>query len=136
MIGIRWVWQPPRDLWDANFSWQPAPCIEQDNALEPVGAVETKLRRIKAMMPLLGAQGLPAGGMNSALCREISTEVFMHMIIFAAGRKACEQVLDTATPAPRAARGMGFRTRPLWPRPLHHSRNCRPCPNRSAIASA
>jgi hypothetical protein len=68
MIGIRWVWQPPRDLWDANFSWQPAPCIEQDNALEPVGAVETKLRRIKAMMPLLGAQGLPAGGMNSALC--------------------------------------------------------------------
>lgn len=50
------VAEPPRGLWDANFGWQPTPCIEQDNALELVGAVETKLRRIKAMMPLLGVQ--------------------------------------------------------------------------------
>jgi hypothetical protein len=56
MIGIRWVWRPPRGPWDANFGWQPTPCIEQDNALELVGAVETKLRRIKAMMTLLGVQ--------------------------------------------------------------------------------
>ena len=70
----------------------------------------------------------------------------MHMIT-AAGRKACERVLDTATeagaralandnqPHRRGDRGrVHRRPAPLgtwasWTRPLHHSCNCRPCPN-------
>ena len=134
------MWQSRRGPLGRQFRLAADAGIEQDNALELVGAVETKLRRIKAMMTLLGVQ---------ASRREISNGGF-YAHDYSGRPQSLRTGTDTATEAglelspttisliaaviegaftgaPRRSEH-GLWSSPSWPLPHHHSRNCRPCP--------